>query len=463
MSAQGAAVNAAFNALDTNHDGVISRAEFAAVVGGASVEEAACVNLGGSVNMVGATMPGTMMGGEQRILRGTMPGGGKMVTGMPSMEVVAELVATGMQIPMGMSMQEPVPTMTSLPVKTIPTPAVSGTQGAIISNMFVYDAGAHVYMDQIAMTPSPTVYAAPQVAQSIMSTTASSVDTEVQQASPVVTYSAPELTTAPITHAGPHTVVVAQPVYMQQPMTTAVVPPTIATSIAPLVSVAVQSMMQPSMMQPMEYSASQQAPIIMALPAHVAQESTIEVQQVMAPPIQEVIKEVLRIEIQKVEKIVEVPHIEYQERIVEVPQMQTREVVRHVPKIEIREVVKEVKKFQVQNVEKIVEVPQVQYIERIVEKPEVQIREVIKHVPRVQVQEVVKEVKRTKVETVEKIVEVPQVQTVERIVEVPHAPISVALQPVMTSSQARVIMAPPVYMLTSSMMMQELPVRTPPC
>jgi len=99
--------------------------------------------------------------------------------GMPGMQVVAEPVATGMQMPgmqmstvamPTMSMPEPVPTMTSMP-----TPVASGVTGHVMSNMPVY-AGAPmetqttqmpmtappVYVDQMS-TSSPTVYAAPQV------------------------------------------------------------------------------------------------------------------------------------------------------------------------------------------------------------------------------------------------------------------------------------------------------------
>merc|ERR1719433_1892414 len=62
-------------------------------------------------------------------------------------------------------------------------------------------------------------------------------------------------TTAPVTYAGPPTTVVAPPVYMnQQPVTTAVVPPTTATSIAPPVYVDAPMMTAP---QQMQYSAPQ--------------------------------------------------------------------------------------------------------------------------------------------------------------------------------------------------------------
>jgi len=83
MSAQGMTMNAAFNALDVNNDGVISRAEFAAACGGGSAQMGGSANMGGSVQMVGATMPGTVTYGSPSVAYGAT--GQTMVTGQQGM------------------------------------------------------------------------------------------------------------------------------------------------------------------------------------------------------------------------------------------------------------------------------------------------------------------------------------------------------------------------------------------
>merc|ERR1719362_1745188 len=196
-----------------------------------------------------------MMGGEQQF--------------------VSEPVATGMQMPVGasmltMTMPEAVPTMISAPAMSMPVATgAPGAPGALISNMPVYggmSAGATqmpamtappVYMDQMAMTSSPAF--------------------EMQQAAPVFTstYSAPEMAAGPFTYAGPPTTVVAPPVYMnQQPVTTAVIPPTTATSIAPPVYVeAPLTMAAPQQMEysaPMMMAPQQMEPTVMQAPMTMA-------------------------------------------------------------------------------------------------------------------------------------------------------------------------------------------------
>merc|ERR1740129_1264723 len=112
-----------------------------------------------------------------------MAGGANMVTGMsglqPGMQLVAEPVATGQQIPMGISMESmtmPGPTAISMPspVPSMNMPiATTGTstQGAVIQNMPIYGGTAAttqmpmttttappVYVDQMATAPAPAVY-----------------------------------------------------------------------------------------------------------------------------------------------------------------------------------------------------------------------------------------------------------------------------------------------------------------
>jgi hypothetical protein len=129
-------------------------------------------------------------------------------------------------------------------------------------------------------------------------------------------------------------------------------------------------------------------------------------------------KQVAKLEIQYVEKVVEVPQIIYEERIVEVPQVEIREVIKQVNRTEVQFIDKRVPKKVLQYVEKIVEVPQVIYEERGVLAPQIVPVEAITKVQKAHTEFIPKEVPKTILQIQENHVDVPLQLNHERPVEV---------------------------------------------
>eukprot|EP00929_Paragymnodinium_shiwhaense_P082997 TRINITY_DN4402_c0_g1_i1.p1 TRINITY_DN4402_c0_g1~~TRINITY_DN4402_c0_g1_i1.p1 ORF type:complete len:770 (+),score=208.36 TRINITY_DN4402_c0_g1_i1:138-2447(+) len=175
-------------------------------------------------------------------------------------------------------------------------------------------------------------------------------------------------------------------------------------------------------------------------------------EEIVAVPVNEVhelIREVAVPERQIVDKEVVVPQIELHVREVEVSQpevveqpverveVETREIIKQVPKYEIRYIDKKVIKHQIEYIEKLVEVPHIIYEERVVEVPHVEQVVTLRHRPVTSVQQVPKQIPKHIVQVHQRVeeaptvlhhevaVEVPEVAIVEAITEVPRPQVEV--------------------------------------
>eukprot|EP00419_Tripos_fusus_P059179 CAMPEP_0172910240 /NCGR_PEP_ID=MMETSP1075-20121228/184250_1 /TAXON_ID=2916 /ORGANISM="Ceratium fusus, Strain PA161109" /LENGTH=559 /DNA_ID=CAMNT_0013768337 /DNA_START=14 /DNA_END=1690 /DNA_ORIENTATION=- len=456
-------MNAAFNALDTNHDGVISRQEFGAAMSGGSARSGVSVNntIPASTTMVGGPCvttygaPGTMASSAGQ----TMLMGQKLLvdvlkaTGLHHMNhftgdnpyVQCEVKHVGRHAQTTRATTKPVTVGDTLNPVWGERLELHPWQPGEDLEFTVYDKGligsktegkAHLpsgrfypngFTGNLEISGLPGALleivvhpAGGSISASAMQGTAMFGGGTMVMAKPMVTsttiqqpvqtmaaYPVPSMPASVATgmQAGAFTTMVAPPVYVQEQAATAVPPQTymapqpVMTQQAPVVTV------QPITMEraPVVYSAPQ-APQI--APQVQVREKYVDVPQIQT---------------REVEKRVIVP--QFQEKIVEVPRVEVREVEKKVMVPQVQEVIKEVPRVEIQTVEKVVEVPQIQYQERIVEVPHIQTQEIIKHVPKIVVQEVVKEMKKIQVQSVEKIVEVPQVQYTERVVEVPDVQI----------------------------------------